>query len=472
MAVNKITKRWLLNNFGIIFFILVGIVFVAAFGIRTFFYGGVQSEIITQANVVSAKIEASATDSNGDISSEVRNIVEDFTAKNMMELMAVDQDGNVVITSSGFAPSSGMEMPDFDLAMGPNAGDSMAMARYPFNGENLMAVTMLLPSDISSREIAAMRYVVSLEQVDHQIIIYVMIISLVCLCVLMFVLITSSYFIGSIVRPVGKVGETARRIAQGDFNVRLKKLNDDEIGELCDTINDMAEELSQSEKMKNDFISSVSHELRTPLTAIKGWAETLSTDDAVDRELMQKGMHVIISESERLSQMVEELLDFSRIQSGRFNLVIANIDIIAELSDAVLMYTERIKREKMTLYYDEPDYLVMVAGDRNRLRQVFVNIIDNAIKYSDPGGTITVVVRLVSGKVVISISDTGCGIKESDLPKVKSKFYKANSTRRGSGIGLAVADEIISQHGGSLELKSREGVGTTVTITLPTAANL
>ncbi len=468
MAVNKITKRWLLNSFGIIFFILVSIVVVAALSIRTFFYGNVQSEIFTRANVVSAKIEAYASDSGDDISAEVRNIVEDFTDKNMMELMAVGQDGRVVITSSGFAPSADMEMPDFEMAIGPDVGDGIGAARYRFNNENLMAVSMLLPSDISSREIAAMRYVVSLENVDHQIFIYISIISLICVGALMFVLTTSSYFIGSIVRPVGKVSETARRIAQGDFNVRLKKLNDDEIGELCDTINDMAEELSQSEKMKNDFISSVSHELRTPLTAIKGWAETLSTNEPINRDLTQKGMHVIISETERLSQMVEELLDFSRIQSGRFKLVIDHIDIIAELSDAVLMYTERVKRENMTLIYNEPDYLVMVNGDRNRLRQVFVNIIDNAIKYSDPGGTITITVSRAAGRVIITISDTGCGIKEADLPKVKSKFYKANSTRRGSGIGLAVADEIISQHDGSLELSSREGVGTTVTITLPT----
>ena len=126
----------------------------------------------------------------------------------------------------------------------------------------------------------------------------------------------------------------------------------------------------------------------------------------------------------------------------------------------------------MTLLYDEPDYIVMVEGDRNRLRQVFVNIIDNAIKYSNAGDSITITVRRAPGKVVIAVADTGCGISEQDLPKVKSKFYKANSTRRGSGIGLAVADEIIAQHGGTLELDSEESVGTTVTITIPTVDSL
>ena len=467
MAVNKITKRWLLNSFGIILFILIAIVIISSIGIQTFFYHSVRQEISVHSSSVSTLMETFSGDSSEDFSVKVRNLVEDFEYKDKMELMAISPDGSVVITSSGFAPTEGQAMPDFEAAM--DSVNRQGEYRGTLNGENVIAVTVLcsVPSD----EIAAMRYVVSLVKVDQQIIVYIAIITLICMCILLFVITTSSYFINSIVRPVEKVGETARRIAQGDFGVRLKKLNDDEIGELCDTINDMAEELSQSEKMKNDFISSVSHELRTPLTAIKGWAETLSTGTDIDPQVAQKGMHVIISETERLSQMVEELLDFSRIQSGRFKLNMSKLDIIAELSDAVLMFTERIKREKMTLHYDEPDYLVMVDGDRNRLRQVFVNILDNAIKYSNPGDSVTITVSRQPGKVVIAIADTGCGIRQADLPKVKSKFYKANSTRRGSGIGLAVADEIIAQHGGTLELESEEGVGTTVIISIPSVDN-
>ena len=183
---------------------------------------------------------------------------------------------------------------------------------------------------------------------------------------------------------------------------------------------------------------------------------------------MKKGVGVIVNETERLSQMVEELLDFSRMQNGHFTLQSANMDILAELGDAVLIYSDKARRDNITIIYDEPEMLPFVFGDKNRIRQVFINIIDNAVKYSSAGDTVTIKAMEKDDNVIVSVADTGCGIKESDLAKVKTKFYKANHTRRGSGIGLAVADEIISMHGGSMDITSKgEGMGTTVTITLP-----
>ena len=356
-------------------------------------------------------------------------------------------------------------MPDFDDAM--KAADGVGRFTGVINGEKIMAITRASP--VVDQQIAAVRFAVSLDLVDQQIILFILILTLVCVAIIFFVIFSGSYFINSIVNPVGEVGVTARKIAHGDFNARLAKRNDDEIGELCDTINYMAEELSQSERMKNDFISSVSHELRTPLTAIKGWAETIADmGGEVDPEMLSKGMRVITGETERLAGMVEELLDFSRIQSGRMKLVKDKMDLIAELSEAVLMFEERAKHEEKRLIYEEPDLVAPIEGDRNRLRQVFVNIIDNALKYSDRGDTVTIKADMRDGNIRITVADTGCGIREQDLPKVKEKFFKANSTRRGSGIGLAVADEIVAMHGGSLELTSKENVGTRVTILLPT----
>ncbi len=273
----------------------------------------------------------------------------------------------------------------------------------------------------------------------------------------------------SIVVPLGKVGQTARKIAQGDFSIRLEKENDDEIGELCDVINYMAGELSKAEQLKNDFISSVSHELRTPLTAIKGWAETLANEERPDPQTLHKGMEVIGKEAERLSGMVEELLDFSRMQSGRMSMVMDRMDLVAELDDAVLMFDQRAARENIEIRYEEPEDFIIVMGDHNRLKQVFVNILDNALKHTPGGGVVTVSVQRTAEEVTVTIADTGEGIKPEDLPQVKTKFYKGDSTKRGSGIGLAVADEIVTRHGGRLEIGSIYQRGTTVTITLPLA---
>ena len=462
MAIKQLTRRWLYNSFAVILAIVIVLVLASAAVIRAYYYNNVRQTMMSQANYVDSILMRYSEDSSVDFYTQMRRTVSDFELKESMELMAIGPQGQVLVTSSGFEPEDKLYMPDYDQALESTQRIGEYVGGY--HQEKIMAITML--TEANTREVQAMRYVVSLTLVDQQIVKVIALITLLGMAILLFVIYSSSYFISSIVNPVGRIGETARRIAQGDLNARLTKTNDDEIGELCDTINYMAEELSATEQMKNDFISSVSHELRTPLTAIKGWGETMAGGD-LDQQTLQKGMHVILSETERLSSMVEELLDFSRIQNGRLTMNFGKVDIVAELSDAVLMFSERAKRDNRTLEYTEPDDFAVMQADRNRLRQVFVNIIDNALKYSDSGDTVTITANITAGQLTVSVADTGIGISPEDLPKVKTKFYKANSTRRGSGIGLAVADEIIRMHGGSLNIASKLGEGTTVTITLP-----
>lgn len=439
--------------------VISGTVFV-----RSYYYGTARQYLTSRINMISSILQRSYNDPAASFSAEVRSIVENWSEKDKMELMVVDSSGRIGLTSSGFVPEESLDsMEDFTQAL--SSGTSGYYTGKISSGENIMAVCLMLPDN--DLGYSAVRLVSSMEQIDRSISVITMIFIIICLAILILMFASGLYFIKSIVIPVRQIGSTARRYAVGDFSVRITKKNDDEIGELCDIVNHMASELELSEQMKNDFISSVSHELRTPLTAIKGWAETVGSmpDDA---ETIAKGMRVITSESERLSRMVEDLLDFSRMQNGKFSLNKNTMDILAELGDAVLIYTEKARREGIDVIYDEPDMLPFVYGDRNRLRQVFVNIIDNAIKYSDKGGVVSVQATMSDARhIEVDVSDTGCGISPQDLPKVKTKFYKANHTRRGSGIGLAVADEIVTLHGGKLEIFSEQGVGTTVTITLP-----
>lgn len=463
----SITRRWLFNSFGVIFVVLVLVTVVLSVSIRNYYYSTVQRTILYHADYAYNDILKAADDTNTNFTTEVRNLVETFEEKDKIEMMAIGYEKEVLVTSSGFSYQA-EHMPDYEEALLSADGIGYYIGELSFD-EKVMAVTKLVP--VVNSDYSAIRYVVSLQEVDRVVLLFILGIIGVMVLVLILVLISGIYFVKSIVMPVQELGSMARQFASGDMSVRMLKKSDDEIGELCDIINYMADEIESSEKMKNEFISSVSHELRTPLTAIKGWGETLATLGAEDTAMMRKGLYVITNETERLSDMVEDLLDFSRIQNGKFTLVKTKMDLLAELEDAVLIYAERARRDNMELIYHEPETLPFVFGDRNRLKQVFINVIDNALKYSDAGATVTVTVKEEDGTIVVTVVDTGIGISEEDLPKIKEKFYKANSTRRGSGIGLAVANEIVILHDGTLEVDSALNEGTTVTIKLPVMPN-
>ncbi len=466
MFTKGISRRWFLNTIGIVFVILV--IFIASLSlmVQTSVYNGIELAITGRVDELLNWLSAS---SGGYMTSEFTAITRDyienyFQDKDKMEIMALSRTGQILITSTGFEPDQQQAMPDYDMAL--QSEDSTGNWVGSLNtGEKVMAITRAV-RDENGTLVGSIRYMVSLERADQQTFLVIIILVLAGAFIMLLLTFTGIYFIRSILVPVKQISASAKQIAQGDFDVRIEKGKDDELGQLCDAVNDMAGELGAAERMKNDFISSVSHELRTPLTAIKGWAETLRV--GADPVTAEKGMTVIIRESERLSGLVEELLDFSRLQSGRMRLSAARLDILAELDEAVYLFTDRARTEHKDLTYEENTSLSPVYGDRDRLRQVFVNIIDNALKYTESGGSITVSSREEDGFVQVTVSDTGCGIPPEHLPNVKKKFYKANQLVRGSGIGLAVADEIAAMHGGSLRIESQVGVGTVVTVSLPT----
>lgn len=431
--------------------------------INFYYYNSAKQYISSRLNMISGMLSQYYADNPSSFTSEVRSIVENWSDKNKMELMTVSGSGQVSMTSSGFAPAFDVLTQDYYDAL-KNGSSGSFTGRLP-SGEKVIAISIVTPD--TAGEFSVIRIMASTARIDRHIASLIIIAAVTFGAILSLMMFSGMYFVKSIVLPVRQLGATARRYARGDFSVRMPVQSDDEIGELCDIFNKMADELSQSEAMRNEFISGVSHELRTPLTAIKGWAETIGSMPD-DSENIVKGMRVITSETERLSEMVEELLDFSRMQNGKFTLDKSNVDILAELGDAVLIYAEKAKKEGIELVYAEPEDLPAVYGDRNRLRQVFINVIDNAIKYSEKGGLVTVQAILANeNRIEIEVSDTGCGISPQDLPKIKTKFFRANHNKRGSGIGLAVADEIINMHSGTLEVFSEQGMGTTVVIMLP-----
>ena len=460
-----ITRRWMINGFAVIvgFLVVVEIAFMVA--VRTYYYQNVENALESRARQYTVPLSSA----EGALDPEVwaRDFVSLFNDKDKMELQVLDAAGNVLVSSSGFEPVQDPSFQDFEKALESPDGEGVWWGRS-LTREKVMALTTLV-RDADGELQGGVRYLVSLTMIDRQIWILIAVMLLFGVVIVFFVALSSSYFISSIVNPVTEIGRAARRIALGEYDFRIEKKYDDEIGELCDTLNYMAGEISTAERMKNDFISSVSHELRTPLTAIKGWSETMRQAGPEDTELLEKGLDVIAGEAERLSGIVEELLDFSRMQGGHLSMKFGRMDVIAELEEAVFLFRDKAEKSGLTLQYIDPPAMPAVLGDKDRLKQVFINVLDNAIKYSNPGGKFRVEAADMGGHVQVVISDTGVGIPKEDLPNIKAKFYKANKTRPGSGIGLALADEIIRRHKGRLEIESEEGVGTTVIITLPVA---
>ena len=465
----SIARRWITNSVGLLLLIVVILVAALSFTVQGYVYNGIHSALNGRSDELTNVFSSYGRKSASDFLTAARGYVEDFPNKESMELMVINQSGRVVTTSIGFEPDRSQEIPDYRNALASKDDYGTWTGRLS-SGERVMAVTRVIRNEVGA-PVGAIRYVVSLEEADKQIFTAVAALILAGAIVLLFAIVSSHYFIRSILTPIRQIGASAKLIAQGDFKARIVKTTNDELGELCETINDMADELGQNEKMKNDFISSVSHELRTPLTAIKGWAETIESGET-DQATFRRGMGIIVGETERLSGIVEELLDFSRMQSGRMTLTMDRIDLLAELGAAVYMFSERARNERKFLVYDEPPMLPPVLGDINRLRQVFVNVLDNALKYTQEGGTINVSAAEEDGFIRVAIADDGCGIPAEHLPNVKKKFYKANQTVRGSGIGLALADEIMTLHSGSLDIDSHENIGTVVTIRIPTFRRL
>lgn len=336
------------------------------------------------------------------------------------------------------------------------------------SSERVMSVTSPLVTD-SGDLIGAVRYITSLSIAEKQIAILIGMSFLASVIFLALVVISNRNFITSIIEQIRKINEIASEIAAGRYGMRMKKVYDDELGALCDTINYMSDELSRAEITKNDFISSVSHELRTPLTAIGGWSETLIDCGGAEPEETKQGLEIIQKESKRLTQMVEELLDFSRIESGSMKLVVETFDAAIELYESTYMFENLLDTSGLKLEYAKDDGNYLVNGDRHRLKQVFLNVIDNAAKYGKSGGKISVHASRTDDVLCFVVRDWGVGIPENELPFVKDKFYKGSSKQRGSGIGLAVTDEIVKLHGGKLEIESWQGEGTRVSIRIPAA---
>ncbi len=464
---SSLRARWFGNTITV--FCILGMICVLIISITFafYYYSNMRSDLRARAWQTSQFFSSYIGQNRDDYYRSCVSYVQTFEMSDTLELQFINADGLLVASSYSNWVGNSPTTPDIQKAI-ETLDIQPFIGRDPDTREHIVAISC--PMVYSSGEVVGvLRYVTSTRLVDIQILQIGLMAFGVFILLLTVLLLSSSYYIRSILVPVEEIAQKAKRITNGTYGIQIQKKYNDEIGDLADTINEMSAKINQNEKLQTEFISSLSHELRTPLTAINGWSETLLSGDDLD-EQTRRGVKIISKEAKRLTEMVVDLLDFTRLQDGRFTLNMQQADIRAEFEDTVYMYSSRLTQEGIILHYLENDQdIPEITCDPKRMRQVFLNILDNAAKHGGDGKRIEAAMDFDGQNVTVRIRDFGHGIAQEELPLVKKKFYKGSSKARGTGIGLAVCDEIISLHGGMLTLENAAGGGTQVTICLPAA---
>lgn len=447
-------------NFMIIIVLTVTIIeILLIYTVRQNFYGSLESSLTNQIKI-SADLYAKYFSDNS-LRENVLYNVDAFWNQSNAEVEIIDKSGAIVMDSLGTIPAGKVAVKDISEALRGKTGSWIGT----LNGDKVLAVAY--PLKTGNNIVGALRFIASLRGVDKDVQNTAYIFVAIGFVVILIAGMISVFLANTIVVPLKEVTEVARKMAAGDFQTRSRKVRKDEIGKLADTLNYLAEEIVKKEQLKNDFISSVSHELRTPLTSIMGWAITLQNESFQEKETLKDGLGIIAKESERLTFMVEELLDFSKFVSGRIKLQKADTDIIHLMEHIKTQLTPRAVRENITFTVLYPENLPSLSTDGNRLKQVFINVLDNAFNFTLAGGAVAFNAEPLTEEFVFTVTDTGCGIAADELPKVKEKFYKGKSSGSKNGIGLSICEEIVHLMGGKLEIASQLNQGTKVSMTIP-----
>jgi len=450
--------------FGFIFIIIMTVMVLEILIInivRTNYYNNLETSLYNQLKISCELYTRYFSDAS--LSDNVLNNVDTFWKQTNAQVQIIDVNGRVLMDSIGYMPGEDERMPDVEEAL--KNGKGTWIGKVPYDSSGVIAVSATLQADDSVAGV--LRFISTLREVNEDVNAVSRVFIIIGLAVTTASVLVSFFISNTIINPLKKVTEIAARMASGDFKVRSKKVYNDEIGKLSDTLNYMAEEIEKRDKLKNEFISSISHELRTPLTSIKGWAVTLMEVGQEDRELFDTGLDIIEKECDRLTAMVEELLDFSRLVSNKLSIKKELVNMKEFVNTVGRQLAPRASREGLDFSVEVEGELPDIMTDGNRLKQVIINVLDNAFRFTQAGGSVLFKTEESGGEIIFTVIDTGCGIPEDELPFIKEKFFKGKNSKYGNGIGLSICDEIIRLMNGSFSIYSKEGSGTKVVIRIP-----
>ena len=271
----------------------------------------------------------------------------------------------------------------------------------------------------------------------------------------------------SITKPITKISRAVGRFAKGELDSRVDINRRDELGDLASAFNSMAEDLSKLETLRRGFVANVSHELRSPMTSMQGYVQGM-LDGTIPQEDYPKYLNVVLSETKRLTKLISELLDLSRIESGKFPLKYQKFDANELIARIMFQYEQRIEEKHINVDISFRQEQCIVWADPDRISQVVVNLIDNAVKFLQDGGNLTVWTLMDEDHAIVTVKDDGVGISQDDLPFIFDRFYKVDKAHsgKGTGLGLSIVKKILEQHGQDIRCTSTPGHGTTFMFTL------
>ncbi|MCY8235047.1 sensor histidine kinase [Priestia endophytica] len=450
-------RRILLYFMSVILLIVILFQAIFTFAIYHYYYGNIEETIRQHAQTSRSFFDQYHPLYTFDLKEYSSEIIHSFQMTGT-NLLLLNSRGEVVQSSSGLAVEKKVNIPTF-LKEGGTLKDIV----YSPLGEKVM--TFYQPLFHQDQVIGYLCYETSLTDIDKMILRFTVITLVLNLIIASAAFILSWRLSNSFLKPIQHIISISSKMAKGQFQNRIETKSPDELGHLALTLNYMADEIQENERLKNEFISSISHELRTPLTGIKGWAETLKDPDYLSKEEIAQGMGIISSETDRLIHLVEDLLDFSRLQANRITLLKHTFDLNELLEEIVFHWKIKAQEKQILLTYSGD--CAVFWGDENRLKQVFLNIIDNAVKYTGTKGEVKVTLQKFKKAVSVKICDNGQGISEEHIPHISKTFYQADMKHNGAGIGLAIAYNIVALHGGKIDVNSEEGIGTEVVVILP-----
>lgn len=460
-------KRVIKNYFIIIIITVTLFEGLFIFYIQNYYYDSVRQSLKGQVDYTNSVYNTSINNiENTTFDEKISNILDKqrIGGSSKFATQVINKDKYIIIDQYGIKKYDKIGTEDVERAL--KGVKDLYPVTYKIDATNEHVMSVSVPIKINNVIEGAIRYTVSLTEVDATIFKLALGLILAGIFILIIAISLSLRFAETIIQPLIELKEFANELAHGNFSIKLKdtSISDDEIGDLAKTFVHMASEIDKSEKLKEEFISSISHELRTPLTSIKGWSETLGYE-GITRDELDLGLGIIQDETERLIKLVEELLDFSRLASDRIKLKIDTVDVKRLAIGVVNQLKVKSGEKDINLKADfETENIKLIQGDKDRLRQVLINLVQNSIKFTEEGGFIHIIVSQDEEYTTIKVVDNGAGIEKENLEKVLDKFFQEDYNKAGSGLGLAISNEIVKLHGGEMTLNSKKGIGTSITV--------